>query len=267
MMDIKEIAVEVIGVGPSQSRHRLLEEDIDVLATSMEKIGLLEPVVVHEVGDGRYELLTGQRRLLAAKSLGWEKIPAVIIESPPNPALAKAISLTENFVRTPLAYNDLVDACTALFNHYGSMKAVAEETGLPYHKVREYVKADRLIPLLRELVDKKKVVWPLALKAQDAATRPDGTIDEDRAARFSEVMKTLAGNQRKNLTTMAQSDPTKNADEIIEAARKPPREIRLKLILLQQDAHALDNFARDENTPAEDAAANLVVSGLREKGY
>ena len=105
------------------------------------------------------------------------------------------------------------------------------------------------------------------MKAQDAATGPDGTVDEGRAARFADVMQTLAGNQRKNLTTMAQSEPTKTADEIIEAARKPPREVRLKLTLLQQDAHALDNFARDEDTPAEDAAANLVVSGLREKGY
>jgi len=117
MREVRDIPIEKIVVGPSQSRVRQIEEDIDELAASIRKLGLLEPVVVYLLAGDKFELLTGQRRLLAAKSLGWEEIPAMIMERPPNEAFAKAVSLTENLVRRPLSTKDLIDACTTLYHH------------------------------------------------------------------------------------------------------------------------------------------------------
>lgn len=267
MTKVEDIQIEKIVIGPSQSRVRQIEKDIDELASSIEKIGLLEPVVVHPTGDGKYELLTGQRRFLAVQRLGWKTIPAVILKKPTSEAFAKAISLTENFVRAALPYQDLVDACTVLHRHYGSLKVVAEETGLPYQKVREYVKADRLIEPLRKLASDKKIEWPLALKAQDAATAPDGSIDEAKALKFAESLKTMAGPYRKNLLDLAEMDPAKSAEEIIEEARKPPRQVTFRVTLLQDSAESLDRLAKDENLTPEETAADLIVSGLKNKGY
>ncbi len=267
MKAIQDLDVEKIVTGPSQSRVRHIEEDIDDLAASIEKIGLLEPVVVYQRPDLTYELLTGQRRFLAVQKLGWAKIPAVVLDKPKHDAEAKAISLTENFVRKPLVTQDLVEACTQLYKFYGSLKAVAEETGLPYNKVREYVKYDRVIPKLKQLVDDGKIDWSLALKAQDAATTSAGDVDDEKALKFANTLKTMTGAHRKALEKIAVSEPAKSADEIIEAARKPPQQETIRVTLLQGTAQSLQKLANDEKISREEAAADLIIAGLQDKGY
>jgi ParB family chromosome partitioning protein len=220
MSTVKDLAMAKIVIGPSQSRVRQIEEDIDELATSMQRIGLLVPVVVYPRGEDTYELLTGQRRFLAAQKLGWKEIAASIVKKPENGAMAKAISLSESFVRRSLQVHDMIDACTALYKHYGTMKAVADETGLRYHKVRDYVKGDRLVPAMRKLVEEQKIDLSTALMAQNAAEKPDGSLDEEKALKFAESSKTMTGAHRKNLEALAEAQPEKSADEIIEEARK-----------------------------------------------
>jgi ParB family chromosome partitioning protein len=267
MSTVQDILMEKIVIGPSQARVRKVEEDLDELAASMEKVGLLEPVVVYKLEDDTYELLTGQRRFLAAQKLEWKSIPATVVKKPAHEALAKAISLTENFVRKPLPERDLIEACTGLYKFYGTIPAVAEETGLPARKVREYVKYDRVAPILRKLVDDGKLDINLALKAQNAAEKSDGSLDEEKAVKFAETLKSMTGAHRKNLETIAESTPDKSADEIIEEARKPPQQETVKVSLLQPAVQSLTKFASDAKTTKEEAAADLIVEGLKDKGY
>jgi ParB family chromosome partitioning protein len=264
---VKEIPLSKIETGKSQARTRRLEENIDELAESINRVGLLEPVVVYELDGGKYELLTGQRRVLAVTKLGWEKIEAKIVERPANPAFAKAISLTENFVRNDLPTADLIDACTALYRHYGSIDIVAQETGLSKRRIREYVKSERLIPELKKMLEDQKIELPVALKAQDAATSLDGSVDEPKALQYAATMKSMAPTQRKTLVAAAEADPEKTAEEVIEEARRPPKQVRMTVTLLQETATALDKFAAEEKTSREDAAIDLIDSGLKEKGY
>ena len=56
---------------------------------------------------------------------------AAILDEKVDEATAKVISITENLVRRDPPLNDLIDACTALFKRYGSVKSVAQELGLP----------------------------------------------------------------------------------------------------------------------------------------
>jgi 16S rRNA C967 or C1407 C5-methylase (RsmB/RsmF family) len=175
--------------------------------------------------------------------------------------------LTENFVRKPLATQHLVEACTQLYKFYGSIKSVSEETGLPQHKVREYVKYDRVIPALKKLVDDRKIEWPIALKAQDAATSPSGDVDESKALKFAETLKTMTGTHRKALEKIAEAEPDKSAEEVIEAARKPPQQETLRVTLLQPTVTSLQKLAEDDKVTREEAAADLIISGLRDKGY
>src|SRR4051794_40042701 len=112
MSSVKDIAIDKIVIGPSQARVRQIDDDVDELATSIERIGLLEPVVVYQIADGNYDFWTGQRLSLGVKKLNGKPTPATVVKKPENEAMAKAISLTENFVRNPLPLRDLIDACT-----------------------------------------------------------------------------------------------------------------------------------------------------------
>src|SRR5262249_41876677 len=150
---ITELPLGSLEIGTAQARVRDVEKDLDELIANIRIHGQLEPIVVARRPSGKYEIITGQRRFLAHKHLGRETIYAAILPDSLDESTAKALSVSENLVRTDLNPKDLIDACTSLYRKYGSVKAVAEELGLPWPKVAACVKYERLRPQLRKLVD------------------------------------------------------------------------------------------------------------------
>ena len=69
-----------IVVGTGQVRTRNVEKRIDELAESIRKVGLLNPIIVYQRDDGKYEVLTGQRRFLAHVKLETDTILAAILD-------------------------------------------------------------------------------------------------------------------------------------------------------------------------------------------
>ena len=85
------LPVDKIVSGDIQVRTHDVDAKIDELAEDM-KPGLIHPILVYERDDGNYELVAGQRRLLAATEvLNWKTIRATIIEKPVNNLTAKII--------------------------------------------------------------------------------------------------------------------------------------------------------------------------------
>jgi ParB family chromosome partitioning protein len=109
-----ELSVESIVPNPRQPRQDFAEEAMDELRASIEEVGLLQPIVVREVGDDRYELVMGERRWRAAQSLGLDAIPAIVRDTRDDAMLRDA--LLENIHRADLnpleeaaAYQQLLD--------------------------------------------------------------------------------------------------------------------------------------------------------------
>lgn len=84
---------------PFQPRLHIEDDALAELAASMDENGLLQPIVVRAVDDG-YELVTGERRWRASRSLGWEKIPAIVREL--TDEAAAALAMIENLQREDL---------------------------------------------------------------------------------------------------------------------------------------------------------------------
>ena len=175
IVEFKDIPLEDLEFGKGQVRLSDVHKDIDELVDSIRKVGLLEPIVVTPPGpNGKHEVILGQRRYLAHCLLKEETITAGILDEPVEEIEAKVLSVTENLVRRDLNRKDLIDVCTYLYKHYGSISVVATETGLSSQKVSEYVKYDRLIPELKSVVDDGEVDLNAALRTQDAlATEGD----------------------------------------------------------------------------------------------
>lgn len=109
-----DLPVDAIYPNPHQPRVHFDEESLDDLAASIEAIGVLQPVLVRRLVDGRYELIAGERRWRAAMRAGLATIPAVVRDTDELASVEQA--LVENLHRqdlTPLeeaaAYNQLVD--------------------------------------------------------------------------------------------------------------------------------------------------------------
>jgi len=95
------IDIEKIRQNPFQPRKIIEHDKIEELAQSIRASGLIQPVVVRRAGDG-YQLVVGERRLLACKKLGWQKISAAVKTMSDNDMAT--IALIENLQRENLNY-------------------------------------------------------------------------------------------------------------------------------------------------------------------
>ena len=97
---VKEIETDKIRAGGSQPRKAFDEAALKELADSIRIQGLIQPITVREAGDGRFEIISGERRYRAAQLAGLSKIPAYIREVDDQRSLEMA--LIENIQRENL---------------------------------------------------------------------------------------------------------------------------------------------------------------------
>ncbi len=109
---IQDIELAKIKANPNQPRREFSDASIRELASTLDKDGLLQPIVVREKDDG-YEIIAGERRYRAAQRLDWETIPAIVNNM--NDDQAASLALIENLQRENLnpideaeAYNNLM---------------------------------------------------------------------------------------------------------------------------------------------------------------
>lgn len=96
---IQYLAVEVLQPNPFQPREKIQREDIQELADSISKYGVLEPLVVAETPAG-YQLIAGERRWRAAQLAGLKEVPVIVKKTTPKEMLEMAI--IENVQRSDL---------------------------------------------------------------------------------------------------------------------------------------------------------------------
>lgn len=98
--NLNHIPIRSIAPNPRQPRTVFDEEKMSELITSIKEVGVLQPPVVRSIGDGRFELIMGERRLRAAKAAGLTEIPVIIRQTPDDQLLREA--LLENIHRSEL---------------------------------------------------------------------------------------------------------------------------------------------------------------------
>ena len=266
---ISDLPLESLVLGSAQARVRNVDREIDELADSIRIHGLLEPIVVcpanHTVQGDTYEILTGQRRFLAHKQLGRPTIWAAVLSERVDETTAKVLSLTENLIRRDLDSSDIIDICTALFKKYGTAKAVAEETGIPYQAVLKYVKYDRLDEQLRTSVDKGEVTLDAALRAQDVV-HSSGQMNTTTAVELAKKLTGATGVQARRMVreTLAKSDAG-TLNEVIERMDAPS--VKQILVTLEVEEHrALQAYAKERGLTQDKAAAGFVRDAMAALG-
>lgn len=113
---VLNIPVQHIRPNPHQPRSDFKEEALEELASSIRKHGLIQPITVRYLGEKRFELISGERRLRASKLAGIDDIPAYIREA--NDEQLISFALIENIQREQLnpleislGYQRLIDEC------------------------------------------------------------------------------------------------------------------------------------------------------------
>jgi ParB family chromosome partitioning protein len=163
-MNIVNINVDNLIIADINVRKTQINE-IEELASSIDDIGLINPISVRKIdGDDKYEIIAGQRRYLAMKSLNKHTIPCIIIVV--SDKIAEEISLIENIQKNNLSNCDKVKSYSKLCDNYDidkvkTLTKVSKGTINKYLKIRD-LPTEVLEKL--DIKDKSKITIDIAIE-------------------------------------------------------------------------------------------------------
>jgi len=144
---LQHLSLDVIERGKYQPRRDMDPVALEELANSIKAQGVMQPVVVRPIGEGRYELIAGERRWRASGQAGLNTIPALVREVPDETAIA--LALIENIQRENLNPIEEAQALQRLQQEFElTQQQVAEAVGKSRASVANLM---RLISLPEEV--------------------------------------------------------------------------------------------------------------------
>ena len=147
---VVSLPVAEIVPNPAQPRKLFAQSELESLARSIEREGLLQPVLVRRTPNG-YELIAGERRLQAVKSLGKSHIPAIVRDGSDTQSALWA--LIENLQRQDLSFFEEAAAIEALIQVWGiNQEEAAFRLGRSQPAVANKLRLLKLSPAAREVV-------------------------------------------------------------------------------------------------------------------
>lgn len=154
---LAKIAVEFISRNPYQPRFNIDPVSLDELKKSILTNGLIQPITVRRTPDHKYQLISGERRLQACKEIGYNEIPAYIIDVSSD-ELMLALALIENIQREKLnsieigtAYKRLMDEC------HLTQEQIAERVGKDRTTVANTIRLLKLPQKIQDALIKDKI--------------------------------------------------------------------------------------------------------------
>jgi ParB family chromosome partitioning protein len=150
------LLTEHIHPGPYQPRQTIQHEGIEQLAESIRTQGVIQPIVVRQVGVSEYELVAGERRWRAAQLAGLNNIPAIVKKIPDN--VAMILALIENIQREDLTAIEEAKALKRLSDelHLTHLQ-VAEAVGKSRASVTNLLRLLTLNPDVQALLEEGKI--------------------------------------------------------------------------------------------------------------
>jgi ParB family transcriptional regulator, chromosome partitioning protein len=238
-----EVPANAIAPNPKQPRSRFDDETLKELAASIREVGILQPIVVRRTGQG-YEVVTGERRLRAAKLAGLATVPVVLRDSDDSDLLREA--LIENIHREDLNPIELGEAFRQLLDELGlKQEELADRVGVSRSHIANTIRLLALPFEVQQLLTDEKISAGharalLALGDQEAITALSLRVAaEDLSVRETEEIV------RRFIEAPAETAPKK------EVARSEPAD---------------PNLAEVEEILSEQLATRVVIRMGRRRG-
>lgn len=203
--DLHKIPVDLIQRGEYQPRRDIDQDALQELASSIKEQGVIQPIVLRPIGNGRYELIAGERRWRASQLAGLQEIPAVVREMTDKMALS--IAIIENIQREDLNPLEEAIALDRLLNEFElTHQLVADAVGRSRASVSNLL---RLLDLDEEL--KQYLAGGKLEMGHARALLSLGTISQRQAAR-EVIGKQLSVRQTEALVRRLQRENTNPAE-------------------------------------------------------
>ena len=146
--NIIELDLELIEMNPFQPRTQFKEENIRELATSIQELGVIQPITVRKTIDDDFQLVSGERRFRACKLLGLKTIPAYIRIANDQEALEMA--LVENIQRQDLDPIEIALSYQRLMDDVKlTQEQMSQRVGKKRSTIANYLRLLKLEPLIQ----------------------------------------------------------------------------------------------------------------------
>ena len=153
---VAEIDVRRIRPNPYQPRQEFNDAALDELAASIEELGIIQPITVRALGNGQFEIISGERRLRAARRAGLQRLPAFVRQADSEEMLEMA--LVENVQReelnpieVALGYQRLMEECGL------TQEEVSKKVSKSRASVANFLRLLRLPPRIQAALRDKEV--------------------------------------------------------------------------------------------------------------
>lgn len=177
---LREVPVGSISPNPHQPRAYFDEEALASLTASIAELGVLQPILVREVGDERFELIAGERRWRAAKRAGLDSIPVVVRTV--DEVLSLEQALVENLHREDLNPLEEAAAYQQLMEDFElTQEQVAQKVGKSRSSVANTLRLFQLPPSIQRLIAENQLS---AGHAKALLGTPDRAFQESLSRRI-----------------------------------------------------------------------------------
>lgn len=147
----RSVPIELVQRNPQQPRKHFDEAELNDLASSIKTHGILQPILVRPIADGKYEIVAGERRWRAAQRAGLHTIPAVVREL--NEVEVLEIAIVENVQRMDLNPIEEAQGFQALIDRFGrTQQEIADAVGKSRPHIANMLRLLQLPDDLQEMV-------------------------------------------------------------------------------------------------------------------
>lgn len=154
--ELIDVDVDLIEPNNLQPRTNFNEDRLEELAQSIRSHGIIQPLLIREVSDGKYQLIAGERRWRAAQRAGLLKVPCLLKEVSDDKILE--LALIENIQRQELNVIEEAHAYKRLIDTLGlTQEMVAQKVGRDRTFITNYLRLLRLPEDIQQLVETDKI--------------------------------------------------------------------------------------------------------------
>src|SRR5260370_17078512 len=140
---VRDLGIEHIDRNRYQTRARMDEAALNELAASIKANGVMQPIVVRPLRDGRFELIAGERRWLASQRAGKQTVPAIVRQVSDQQALE--LTIIENLQREDLGPMEQAQAFDRLSREFNvTQEQMAQRTGKDRTTIANYMRLLKL---------------------------------------------------------------------------------------------------------------------------
>ena len=256
--ELKDIELDKLTVSEANVRKTNVDKDVETTAADMKRLGLRQPIEIRRVGDSDfYEVIDGQRRMLAAKLLGWKTIRAFVLSGEFSMKDDTVISLSADINKVGVDPKDRAVAIEKLLEqHDGDWILLSEILNRSVATLQKWSSYNFIPEKIKEMVTEKRLGQGFARELVRFSE-----VEPEELVKIAEKLGSTQETSRKNtIINTIRSKPKSTVEEISKKLEEEEEDLAINIVFKSRLAKVI----KEEGIRRSEDPSQLVKSIIRE---